>query len=78
MLIAGLLHGRNGVRGGERWDRGERALSLDFFLRLVRALGIHLAPISVPSPLVRYSIALKGNLRASLHRCVQHKLGFGV
>lgn len=57
MLTAGLLYGRNGGRGGEGEgkgrDRGERALSLDFFLRLVRALARHLAPISVPSPLVR-------------------------
>lgn len=57
MLTAGLLYGRNGGSGSEGWDRGERALSLDFFLRLVRALGRHLAPISVPSPLVRYCSA---------------------
>ena len=31
----------------------ERTLSFDFFLRVVRALGRHLAPITVPSPLVR-------------------------
>lgn len=54
MLTAGLLYGRDGRSGGEGWDRGERALSLDFFLRLVRALEKHLAPISVPSPLTRY------------------------
>lgn len=71
MLSAGLLYGRNGGRGGEGWDRGERALSLDFFLRLVRALGRHLAPISVPSPLVRYLSALEGNMRACLHCCMQ-------
>lgn len=57
MLTAGLLCGLSGGRGGEGRGRGERALSLDFFLRLVRALGRHLAPISVPSPLVRYRSA---------------------
>lgn len=29
------------------------ALTLDFFLRMVRALERNLAPVSVPSPLVR-------------------------
>ncbi len=52
MLVAGLLYGRDGGVGGGR-DRRERALSLDFFVRMVRALGRHLAPVSVPSPLVR-------------------------
>eukprot|EP00752_Nemacystus_decipiens_P010328 g9200.t1 len=54
MLTTGLLYGRNGDQGAEGWDKDEHALSLDFFLRLVRALGRHLAPISVPSPLVSY------------------------
>ena len=60
--------GRGGGEGGGR-GRGEgggggssglptegeieRTLSFDFFLRVVRALGRHLAPITVPSPLVR-------------------------
>jgi len=52
MLVAGLLYGRDGGVG-EGWDRCDRALSLDFFARVVRALGRHLAPVSVPSPLVR-------------------------
>lgn len=61
MLVAGLLYGRNGDGGvgegvGEGPGRGDRALSLDFFLRMVRALGRHLAPVSVPSPLVRCGI----------------------
>lgn len=51
MLTAGLLHDGS---GGAEGRGGEYALSLDFFLRVVRALGRHLAPISVPSPLVRY------------------------
>eukprot|EP00903_Cladosiphon_okamuranus_P010367 g9808.t1 len=58
LLTAGLLYGRDGGSGGEGLDRGERALSLDFFLRLVRALGRHLAPIWVPSPLVSYCASL--------------------
>ncbi|CAN0496534.1 unnamed protein product, partial [Ectocarpus sp. 8 AP-2014] len=69
LLTAGLVHGRGVLGslhraatatptardGGVGGRRGvERALSLDFFLRAVRALGRHLAPISVSSPLVRY------------------------
>lgn len=77
MLTAGLLYGRNAGRNGtngEGWDRDDRALSLDFFLRLVRALGRHLAPISVPSPLVRYP-RMKNSI-ASSHRCVQQRIDF--
>lgn len=62
MLAAGLVYGRDsrpaatpevppGAEGGDS-GAGSRALALDFFLRIVRALGRHLAPITVPSPLV--------------------------
>ncbi|CAM9972358.1 unnamed protein product [Ectocarpus sp. 12 AP-2014] len=73
LLTAGLVHGpgvlgslhraatatptaRDGESGGRK--SVERALSLDFFLRVVRALGRHLAPISVSSPLVSYCARL--------------------
>lgn len=63
MLAAGLVYGRDSrqaatseVRPGEEAGNNGagdgRALALDFFLRMVRALGRHLAPITVPSPLV--------------------------
>ncbi|CAM9664192.1 unnamed protein product [Scytosiphon promiscuus] len=47
-----------GDRARERRQNDKHALSLDFFLRMVRALGRHLAPISVPSPLVSYCASL--------------------
>lgn len=61
MLNAGLVYGRTGGLGSynpmaavSSYGTAEGVLSLNFFLRVLRALGRHLAPITVPSPLVRY------------------------
>ncbi|CAM9771482.1 unnamed protein product, partial [Choristocarpus tenellus] len=56
----GLLH-VSLVMGSSRVDETEHsvALSLDFYRRLVRALDRHLAPLTVPSPLVSYCLGLE-------------------
>ncbi|CAM9853492.1 unnamed protein product, partial [Ectocarpus fasciculatus] len=54
----GARETEGGGGGGGGCGSIERALSLDFFFRVVRALGRHLAPISVSSPLVSYCTRL--------------------
>lgn len=53
---AAELGGCCGAAGGKRRRTSgtNSAMALEFFLRMVRALERHLAPIMVPSPLIRY------------------------